>query len=346
MVCSACRGGAIVPACAPNMPRGLFAQAYKMGVNPRRAPADKLTSALLLFIRPAPGDKEFTMTTLSLTFKLATTYAPQAAAKPAPEAARKTLPVPADDSGCEAKRPVARQNPLEQAMLSALRELGFGGTSAVPAAPAASADASAATATAAAAPSLSVESAVHQFAHALFQALRQSDSGKKSSDDDSGRAEGHHRHHHHHRHHEGRRYGDMSQRLEALSQTVGAPTSAAAAASASTPAGAEASAGSSLSVTLQIDDGTTDTAAPASTLATPAVTTTAAPVTKTPLLDAFTKLFNALKPQTTTAAPTTPATDMAEKLRQFLHSLAQAMAPDAMGSVQHAQLGGLVNVTA
>ena len=318
------------------MRRVLFAQAYKKGVNARRTTADKLTSAQLLFIRPAPGQEEFTMTTMSLSFTVATTYAPQTAARPATEAVRKTVPAPTDDSHCDEKRPVARQNRLEQAMMAALRELGFGSTAA--ATPATSAAATTTTPTAttatAAAPTAtptaataaastpttagdsgSVESAVHQFAHALFQALRQNGSGdKKTSDDDSGRAEGHHRHHH--RHHEGRGYGDMSQRLEALSQTVGAPAAAAP---------------------------TTSVATPAATTVTPAATPA-----KNPLLDAFTQLFNTLKPQANTGASATPtpATDMAEKLRQFLHTLAQAMAPDAMGSVQQAQVGGLVNVTA
>ncbi|MEO8806030.1 MAG: hypothetical protein ABI433_08105 [Burkholderiaceae bacterium] len=306
------------------------------------------------------------MTTVSLSFNFATMYAPQATAKPAADAARKTPPVPSDDSGCDAKRPAARHNRLEQAMLSALRDLGFGGTTATPATPAApsataastsgpittvttpAATTAATTDTSAPPTAGSVESAVHQFAHALFQALRQSDSGKTSSDDDSGRAEGHRAHRHHH--HEGRRYGDVAQRLEALSQTVGASASATTTAPASTSAAAEGPAGSSLSVTLTVDDGTADTAAPATTVAAPVVASPApAPAAKHSLLDAFTKLFNALKPPAP-ASTTTPAVgsaaDMAEKLRQFLHSLAQAMAPDAMGSVQHAQVGGLVNVTA
>lgn len=37
---------------------------------------------------------------------------------------------------------------------------------------------------------------------------------------------------------------------------------------------------------------------------------------------------------------------MAEKLRQFLHSLAQAPARDTTGSVQRAQVGGMLDVSA
>lgn len=63
-----------------------------------------------------------------------------------------------------------------------------------------------------------VESAVHQFAHELFSAMRHIGRGTDGDQDDHG--EGHRRNHeHHHRH--GHRYGDMSQRLEALAQTVG-----------------------------------------------------------------------------------------------------------------------------
>ena len=37
---------------------------------------------------------------------------------------------------------------------------------------------------------------------------------------------------------------------------------------------------------------------------------------------------------------------MAEKLRRFLHSQAQALARDATGSVQRAQVGGMLDVSA
>jgi hypothetical protein len=282
--------------------------------------------------------------TVSLSFTIVNTYAPQGA-KPATPVERKTPPVQDDDASREHKRPPSRQNRLADAMMSALRELGFGAaaTAATPAAspPAgttASTAAPAQTEVASAAAPASVESAVQQFAHALFQALRQGDSDKKDSDGDAGRVagHGHHRHHHHHhrhhRHGEGQGYGNLSQRLEALSQTVGTPAAAA------TPASATAAA-------APVETATTSTTPPPPATTVVVVAPVATPA-KTPLLDAFTKLFNALKPASTETAVTTPATDMAEKLRLFLHTLAQALAPDTMGSVQGAQVGGLVNVTA
>lgn len=267
------------------------------------------------------------MTVTSLIFTIINTRAPQSA-KPATAAERKAPAVQADDSGCDHKRPASRQNRFADAMMSALRELGFGGAAAsasAAATPAASSTAATAKAPAATAveaagatdSSASVESAVQQFAHALFQALRQGGSGNRKADDGDGRVEGHG----HRRHGEGRGYGDMAQRLEALSQTVGAPAAAPATVAGAAPAPA--------------------TAAAATVIAAPV-----AAAAKNPLLDAFTKLLNTLKPAGTSTAATTPATDMAEKLRQFLHTLAQALAPDTMGSVQRAQVGGMVNVTA
>jgi len=268
--------------------------------------------------------------TVSLSFTIVNTYAPQSA-PPAAAVERKTPAVQDNDAGCEHKRPPSRQNRLADAMMSALRELGFGAT-----APAASAaittTATPAKADAASAADASgrVESAVQQFAHALFQALRQGGSGSKNSEEDSGRVAGQR----HHRRGEGQGYGNLSQRLEALSQTVAAPATAA------TPAAAPAP-------TPSVD--ATPAAAPVAAGTTPPAASIAVPVAtaaKTPLLDAFTKLFNALKPAATDNMAATPATDMSEKLRQFLQSLAQALAPDTSGSVQRAQLGGLVNLTA
>lgn len=356
------------------MRRGLFAQTYTSAVNPGREPADKPSTAQLFVIRPAPGDKEFTMTVTSLSFTLVNTYAPQSA-RPATVVERKTPPVQSDDAACGEKRPASRENRLVQAMMSALRELGFGGTAAPAAAtsttaatpvtgavtpatttatasnaaatPAPSTTATPAEASSAADSSATVESAVHQFAHELFQALRQSRSDNPSSEGDSGRGEGHHRHHHHEA--QGHGYGNMAQRLEALSQTFGAPAAAAAAATTDTKAAAAEPTSTSLSVTLTVNDGAAD--APASASATPAATAatttaSAAAPAKNPLLEAFTKLFNALKPPAVSTQAASAETDMAEKLRQFLHTLAQAVAPDAANGMHRAQPGALVNVTA
>lgn len=311
------------------------------------------------------------MTITSLTFTLVNSYAPQAA-KTATAVERKTAPAQTDDAGCEHQRPASRQSRFADAMMSALRELGFGSTpapaastpaSAAAATPAkgtataaasatttaASATTTTATATGAASEaaattkdaSATVESAVQQFAHALFQALRQGGNSGQKADDGGDRVEGH-GHHHHHRHHgEGQGYGNLSQRLESLSQTLGAPAAPA------SPAGAAAPS-QTLSLTLTVDDGAAAAApavaaaAPAAATATPAVATPAAAPAKNALLDAFTKLFNTLKP----ASADAPATDMAAKLRQFLHSLAQSLAPDTTGSVQRAQVGGMLDVSA
>lgn len=289
------------------------------------------------------------MTVTSLTFTIVNTYAPQNA-KPAPAVERKTAPVQTDASDRANNRPESRQNRFADAMMSALRELGFGGTAAasttaatpvnMPKAPAPTA-----TETAAAADSsASVESAVQQFAHALFQALRQTGSGHNKADDAGDRVEGHghrrHPNHHPSRHGEGQGYGDMAQRLEALSQTFGTP-----AVEGAVPASTTAASNPALALALTVADAPAVEASATPASATSAATIIAAPVAapaKNPLLDAFTNLFNTLKPATTDA----PATDMAEKLRLFLHTLAQAVAPDTMGSVQRAQVGGLVNVTA
>ena len=75
--------------------------------------------------------------------------------------------------------------------------------------------------------------------------------------------------------------------------------------------------------------------------------------TKNPLLEAFSKLFSALKPAaaaSTSGAAGTNATsaeiDLSAKLRLFLHTLAQALRPESMGGQQTAPVGGLVNLTA
>lgn len=303
-------------------------------------------------------------------------------------------------------RPAGRPNRLVEAMMSALRELGFGNEASQPApaaapasAPAAAtstaADAAAALATgegsaatalaqsaaasatnirseltdsaaanteSAEAPQVSVESAVRQFAYELFNALRQTGRGESSErgsariDGDGGR-----------RHHGGRRegYGDMAQRLNALSQTFAAP--AAVAAPGATPVS------TSISITLTIQNGvvqqngaarspaeavTTNAAVAESAEpgevaavadasdagealpATPSAATTAQQVARNPLLDAFSQLFGALKPQAA-------QTDMGDKLRTFLQTLAQAMRPESMNhGMPMPQVGALVNLTA
>ncbi len=292
------------------------------------------------------------MSITSLSLNFVNTYAAQSA-KPAAAAERPAPAAPAEATRCDEQRPAPRQNRLVQAMMLALRELGLGDQAApAPAAPAApvatgsaavaasaqsggvkivtthaasaatsGADTSALTDAPAAAPQAhpaaepapTLEAAVQQFAHELFRALRQVGRGG-SSDEGAGRveAEGGHKRHpgQSHRHHgqqglRGQGYGDMSQRLQALSQTFGAP----AAGGAAEPA---------------------------------ATTGPVANSAKNPLLEAFSTLFGALKPQSAAV----PEMGMADKLRMFLHTLAQAIRPEAMSSIQTPQLGGLVNVTA
>lgn len=311
---------------------------------------------------------------LSLTF--VNMYAPQSA-KPAAPTERQPTPAPAEMKSCDGHRPGGRQSRLADAMMSALRELGFGNpgapapaaeasagaqakaesvASADPGAPAPavagvdaqSASSAATPAEAASQPAATLESAVREFAHELFSALRQGGRGD-SSGQGSGRIEsGEGRRHHHGHHGLGRQgYGDMSQRLDALAQTFAAPAVAAAAAQDSPPVS------SSISITLTVQDGSAESPAEALTSATPpppsaavaepaATKNAALEIAPNPLLEAFSRLFDALKPQGAGA----PSMDMADKLRTFLHTLAQVMRPETMSSVQAPQVGGWVNATA
>lgn len=72
------------------------------------------------------------MSITSLSFTFVNTYAPQAAKSTAP--AERQAPAQTEAKHCDEQRPATRQNRLVEAMMSALRELGFGSTP--PAAPA------------------------------------------------------------------------------------------------------------------------------------------------------------------------------------------------------------------
>ena len=314
------------------------------------------------------------MSITSLSFTFVNMYAPQGA-KPAAPAGRQ--PAPAETTSCEGQRPAGRQSRLVDAMMAALRELGIGNqgasapaveasagaqanaesaasadqggaASAVAVGDSQSATPAATPAEAASRPAATLESAVREFAHELFSALRQGGPGD-SSGQGSARIEGVEGRWHHHGHHGlGRQgYGDMSQRLDALAQTFAAPAVAATAAPDSPPVS------SSISITLTVQDGPAESPVkaltsaapptPSALAAEPAATKNAAPeIARNPLLETFSRLFNALTPQ----GAGTPSTDMADKLRTFLHTLAQAMRPETMSSVQAPQLGGLVNLTA
>jgi hypothetical protein len=346
------------------------------------------------------------MSVTSLSFTFVNTYAPPAAKSTAP--AERCAPAEqVEKHSCGESRPASRQNRLVEAMMSALRELGFGAEPSQAAAPAAagssaaaasnaavttadesaaaavaasaaatatsaatstdSTDSAAATTEAAAEPAVTLESAVRQFAHELFSALRQVGRGESSDQgSDRNRVDGDGGRRHHHGHHGWRResYGDMSQRLNALSQTFAAPAAVAAASAAPVS--------TSISITLTIQNGaapapaeavTTNAAAGVSsetaetaeasesataaetneavqTAPAAAASTTAQEVARNPLLDAFSQLFGALKPQAA-------QTDMADKLRSFLQTLAQSMRPESMNhGMPMPQVGSLVNVTA
>lgn len=201
-------------------------------------------------------------------------------------------------------------------------------------------------------PAPTVESAVQQFAHELFRALREGGRGD-ASEQPAGRVDGErgHRRHHGHQGMRGHGYGDMSQRLQTLSQTFGA--TAPAPATATPEAQPSAVAAKEFSITLPVTDGQVDVPAltptravspPTARVATEATAATDVPKSSAvnPLLEAFSKLFTALKPHSAAL----PETGMADKLRLFLQTLAQALRPEAMHSLQTPQVGGLVNVVA
>ncbi len=273
-------------------------------------------------------------------------YAPMTAAAAAPTNAAHGTDNDRDDA------PRAGQNSLVSAMMAALQALGVGqgavnaptATATAPAAPPAVAPVTAPATGAAnavtppATPDVTasadaIKQAVQDFAHALFDALHH-----------AGR--GDHAHHLDENSHGGERqnsrvhgYDGFSQRLQKLALSLGA--------AAAVPA--DASAGAS---------------GPA-----PAAPGRAA----TRLLDAFTKLMGLLQPPTsvaplvapattaTTATPAAPAapvdavvvapaassgaTSVADKLKQFLLAMAQALRPSSSHPPPNA-VGSLVNATA
>lgn len=260
------------------------------------------------------------VTALSFTFNLYAPTAPTAPAKPALEPSpqvTKTDAAPGDTAAGP------RPQRLAQALGTALRELGVGSTD---------------TATGGAA----VDTAVHAFAHALWDALAPPtrDAGGRSGEHRQDGAHGHHGHHH------GARaaYGDLAQRLEALSQTVAAtpdagsqPISVTPPTPATAPAAADGVAATETPVRAAEVPADTTPTAPA-----PAATTSAA---RSPLIDAFAKLYAALQPQAASAS----AGDIAGKLQQFLHTLAQSLGGGTTSPVADAPVptsGAFVDVSA
>jgi hypothetical protein len=179
---------------------------------------------------------------------------------------------------------------------------------------------------------------VREFAHALFNALH--DSARSQSGHRQGQGQGQesvsssaHASEHGSRRSNG--YDSFVQRLEALAQSLGtaAPTQVAGAApGASTAATAVA-------LTTPPVSGTS----PA-----PVTSVVSAPATaQSPsrLLSAFSKLFDLLQPKSSGTPASSPAGTMADQLKLFLHTLAQAL-QDAPASAAPSSTGSLLNVHA
>jgi hypothetical protein len=185
-----------------------------------------------------------------------------------------------------------------------------------------------------AAASDTLESAVREFAHALFNALH-----------DSARSQSGHRHgqesasssaqasEHGSRRSNG--YDSFVQRLEALAQSLGtaAPTQVAGAAP-----GANTAATAVALTTPPV----------ASTSPAPVTSVVSAPATaQSPsrLLSAFSKLFDLLQPKSSGTPASSPAGTMADQLKLFLHTLAQAL-QGAPASAAPSSTGSLLSVHA
>jgi hypothetical protein len=187
-----------------------------------------------------------------------------------------------------------------------------------------------------------LETAVNEFAHALFGMLHQQGRGEHVRDGNGGnRSEGHgHRHGGHHR----SGYNGFAQRLQSLAQSLGTtPVAPSAPAAVSTTSG-------TTPATPADTTGTTPTAA-----SVPAVSESPSPSRgMSRLLAAFSKVMTFLQPQaasTGTTPATTPATpavsvpSAAEQLKLFLTTLAQSF--QAKGAATSpSPVGSQLNVTA
>lgn len=219
---------------------------------------------------------------------------------------------------------------LEQAIAAALQTLGVG-QPAVATAPAA---VEAAPAETAVAEPTTLQSAVHEFAQALYAALRDVGGGRGQG---NGLGQGHGHAHGHHDDHgwRGRGYGSLSNRLENLAATLGSTAAAPAA-----PAGP---ATPPVNAPVTVPDSATADAAAAPAETTAATRAEPAPATTQPsaLLAAFTQLQALLQP----AAAGTTAADPAAALKQFLQALAQGLR-GAVPEGDGLRSGNLVNLSA
>jgi hypothetical protein len=292
------------------------------------------------------------ITSFSLAFF--STYAqPVAAVKPTESLAKdRPAPVPAADA--VPPREGGRRNPLVDALMSALSQMGLSGATAKPSAttPAAAvsqaavADASTTESTpaSASASSQTIEQAVVEFAGALWQALagHDADPTRSGGDRDHGDRE-HHLQHQGGMHGRGRGYGALAQRLEGLAAklSASAPVPAPGAAVATDPAG--------LGGTVPVVNGASTPSTAVATAPVPAVPAAMTAATNAvatsgarPLIDAFAALWKALRPESTEA---NKGADMGAKLGEFLHLLAQSLRP-ASAPAAGSAVGVLINVTA
>jgi hypothetical protein len=275
-----------------------------------------------------------------------TSAAPTAAPAPPPDRA-----LEADGDRDGDRRSAGPTNRLAQAMMAALHAIGLDAPAAPPEAasagstaprttpggaapPAQAGEAPAAAAgpavlsapaasPAAAATAETVASAVYQFAHELYAALRpagRAESSRHGQEHEGGEVRRQESHGEHGWKSKG--YGDIAQRLDALAQRLMQPAPAASAAGGSPPV---------------------STSPPAVVAASATPTNPVPNAAANPLVEAFTKLFNALQPQGT--APT--QTDMTTKLGVFLKALAGSLSPAAAsGGTQALPVGGLIDVKA
>jgi hypothetical protein len=243
------------------------------------------------------------------------------------------LPV-TPDSETQAVRPDVehlrggRENTLVRAMMTALQSLGIGPAATETSSPATATDPVATVTPVTVADTATtpkdIEKAVHEFAHEMFQALREGRGLEHTHGNhdhrDNGEHNGENRGELAHRGAMG--YGNLAQRMEQLAQTLGAPAPDAAAAPDASPAPASGGGG---------------------------------------LLAAFSKLMTVLQPGSAGApvAPAPPASttdplvvppdgvpgDMLGKLKLFLQALAQTLHPAAASELP-AATGSLLNVTA
>ncbi len=308
------------------------------------------------------------ISSISLTFFSMTgaAAAPPRVASTSP--ATNDAPAPATQS-CEAHGAgQGRRNVLYEAMMAALREMGLTGDPApapapapgtppsppapapipVPApapAPAAGSPVPAApnptgaggTAPAEATPAPSVEEAVFAFAHALWQALRGSESGRSHGhrhDDDHEGHHGHQRHRHGDGYEMSRGYSGLATRLDALAVRFDASTGAVNAAPAA-PASSSAAADPAAALSV--------VAPQASEPAGAVVPAAASPATTSPLSQAFDAMMRVLRSLNPTAAPSPNSST--PSLPAFLHSLARGLNAER-ATPAFTGVGVVINITA